>query len=107
MSNRGRHDGLDCVRNDVHVSTVLSSLCVHVSNMSVPQIRPAHASSTCSAFIASGASERGQAVSSLGSTLAIKMLSATPVEDASRGVYRYVRMSSTCLLLSGWNLNAP
>lgn len=42
-----------------------------------------------SAFIASGASERGQAVSSLGSTLAIKMLSATPVEDASRGVYRY------------------
>lgn len=45
---------------------------------------------TRSAFIASGASERGQAVSSMGSTLAIKMLSATPVEDASRGVYRQV-----------------
>lgn len=52
-----------------------------------------------SAFIASGASERGQAVSSLGSTLAIKMLSATPVEDASRGVYRYDTPSYACYVL--------
>lgn len=41
------------------------------------------------AFIASGANEIGQAVTSLGSTLAIKMLSETPVEDASRGIYSH------------------
>lgn len=41
-----------------------------------------------SAFIASGASKPGQAVTSLGSTLALKLLSTRPVEDASRGVYR-------------------
>jgi len=42
-----------------------------------------------SAFLAAGASEVGDAVSSLGSTLAIKMLSDTPVEDARRGIYSH------------------
>jgi D-ribulokinase len=41
-----------------------------------------------SAFVAAGASEPGQAVTSLGSTLAIKMLSRRAVEDSQLGVYR-------------------
>lgn len=41
------------------------------------------------AFIASGADQLGQAVTSLGSTLAIKALSAKPVEDSRRGVYSH------------------
>lgn len=41
------------------------------------------------AFLASGADKPGQAVSSLGSTLAVKMLSTKAVEDASRGVYSH------------------
>jgi sugar (pentulose or hexulose) kinase len=41
------------------------------------------------AFIAARASKPGQAVSSLGSTLAIKLLSTSPVDDASFGVYSH------------------
>ena len=41
------------------------------------------------AFLASGASKSGQAVSSLGSTLAIKMLSDIAVEDSNRGIYSH------------------
>ncbi len=41
------------------------------------------------AFIASGAAEEGDAVTSLGSTLALKLLTATPVEDSRRGVYSH------------------
>jgi len=41
------------------------------------------------AFLAAGASEIGDAVTSLGSTLAIKLLSATFAEDARRGVYSH------------------
>ena len=41
------------------------------------------------AFLAAGASEVGDAVSSLGSTLAIKLLSSQPVDDAALGVYSH------------------
>ena len=41
------------------------------------------------AFLAAGASEVGDAVSSLGSTLAIKLLSSIPVDDSSTGVYSH------------------
>ncbi|CAM9571128.1 unnamed protein product [Chrysoparadoxa australica] len=41
------------------------------------------------AFLASGASTLGTGVTSLGSTMAIKLLSSTPVEDSSRGVYSH------------------
>ena len=41
------------------------------------------------AFLAAGASQVGDAVTSLGSTLAIKLLSSAPVDDASRGVYSH------------------
>ena len=41
------------------------------------------------AFLASGASDPGQAVSSLGSTIVLKLLSRTPVESAEHGVYSH------------------
>lgn len=41
------------------------------------------------AFLAAGVTEPGQAVSSLGSTLAIKLLSTEYVEDAARGIYSH------------------
>ena len=41
------------------------------------------------AFIASRASQPGQAVTSLGSTVAIKILSTEPVDDAAYGVYSH------------------
>ncbi|MBJ7898366.1 MAG: carbohydrate kinase [Cyanobacteria bacterium RI_101] len=41
------------------------------------------------AFLASGASEPGEAVTSLGSTLALKLLSRRPVEDLASGVYSH------------------
>ncbi|HBB31187.1 MAG TPA: carbohydrate kinase [Cyanobacteria bacterium UBA8803] len=41
------------------------------------------------AFIASGAQSPGEAVTSLGSTLVLKLLSHTPVEDARYGIYSH------------------
>lgn len=41
------------------------------------------------AFVAAGVGEPGDAVSSLGSTLAIKMLSTARVDDAAYGVYSH------------------
>lgn len=41
------------------------------------------------AFLAAGAAQTGDAVSSLGSTLAVKLLSDIPVDDATRGVYSH------------------
>ncbi|WP_299044663.1 FGGY-family carbohydrate kinase [uncultured Thermosynechococcus sp.] len=41
------------------------------------------------AFLASGASEVGEAVTSLGSTLVLKLLSASRVEDLATGIYSH------------------
>ncbi|WP_206453631.1 FGGY-family carbohydrate kinase [Aurantimonas marina] len=41
------------------------------------------------AFLASGATEIGEAVTSLGTTLAIKLLSDVRVDDAARGIYSH------------------
>ena len=41
------------------------------------------------AFLASGASDPGQAVSSLGSTIVLKLLSRTRVESAEHGIYSH------------------
>jgi sugar (pentulose or hexulose) kinase len=41
------------------------------------------------AFLASGATEVGDAVTSLGSTLAVKLLSERPVQDARAGLYSH------------------
>ncbi|MGD1906519.1 MAG: FGGY-family carbohydrate kinase [Leptolyngbyaceae cyanobacterium] len=50
-----------------------------------------HAGTTDSiaAFIASGASQPGEAVTSLGSTLVLKLLSLTRVDDQSMGIYSH------------------
>ncbi len=52
------------------------------------------------AFIASGANQIGQAVSSLGSTLAIKLLSSTYADDSTRGVYSH-RLNHNQWLVGG------
>ncbi len=44
---------------------------------------------SCAAFLAAGATEPGEGVTSLGSTLAVKLLSAVPVADGARGVYSH------------------
>ncbi len=41
------------------------------------------------AFLASGASQPGEAVTSLGSTMVIKLLSETPLEDSRYGIYSH------------------
>ena len=43
----------------------------------------------CAAFLASGASEAGDGVTSLGTTLTLKLLSATPVFAPQFGVYSH------------------
>lgn len=52
------------------------------------------------AFIASGACDPGQAVTSLGSTLVIKALSSVPVQDAARGIYSH-RWGDNLYLVGG------
>ena len=49
----------------------------------------AGATDSNAAFLASGATEIGDAVTSLGTTLAIKLLSDKPVSDPSRGIYSH------------------
>lgn len=44
---------------------------------------------SCAAFLAAGATEPGEGVTSLGSTLAVKLLSLAPVADGARGVYSH------------------
>lgn len=50
---------------------------------------PAGTTDSIAAFLASGVATVGEAVSSLGSTLAIKLLSDTPVDDSRYGVYSH------------------
>ena len=49
----------------------------------------AGATDSVAAFLAAGARDVGAAVTSLGTTLALKILSDTPVEDVSRGIYSH------------------
>ena len=58
------------------------------------------------AFLASGATHIGEAVTSLGSTLAIKLLSAKRIEDARYGIYSH-RLSHCLSLPSGDKLGQP
>ena len=52
------------------------------------------------AFVAAGVQQPGEAVTSLGSTLAVKLLSNTRVDDAATGVYSH-RLGDT------WLVGAP
>lgn len=47
------------------------------------------------AFVAAGVSKPGEAVTSLGSTLAVKLLSEQRVDDAAYGVYSH-RLGEGC-----------
>lgn len=60
-------------------------------NFAIPSSCLVHAGTTDSiaAFLASGASQPGEAVTSLGSTLVLKLLSQTYVENLSSGVYSH------------------
>ncbi|MEO1090919.1 MAG: FGGY-family carbohydrate kinase [Pseudomonadota bacterium] len=76
----------------VPVGTVLGELDPAVANrFGLPASCLVRAGTTDSnaAFLAAGATEIGDAVTSLGTTLAIKLLSDRPVSDPSRGVYSH------------------
>ncbi len=47
------------------------------------------AADSVAAFVAAGVAEPGEAVTSLGSTLAVKLLSGARVDDAATGVYSH------------------
>ena len=70
------------------VGKVQSQWCDHFS---IPADCIVHTGTTDSiaAFLASGATHIGEAVTSLGSTLVIKLLSATRIEDARHGIYSH------------------
>lgn len=53
------------------------------------------------AFLASGASQPGQAVTSLGSTLVLKLLSDRPVSDSAHGIYSHYLGRSLLQRLQG------
>ena len=55
------------------------------------------AADSVAAFVAAGVSQPGEAVTSLGSTLAVKLLSEARVDDAATGVYSH-RLGSTWLV---------
>lgn len=53
------------------------------------------------AFVAGGVSEVGEAVTSLGSTLAVKLLSDVRVDDAAYGVYSHRLGAAACSFVQG------
>lgn len=70
------------------VGMLAPSLATQLGIPSTCQVRSGTTDSIA-AFLASGASEVGEAVTSLGSTLAVKLLSDVPVESTERGVYSH------------------
>ena len=61
------------------------NVLLHLSIFPLPSSPQPSSPSTTFSF----ADAPGQAVTSLGSTLAIKLLSDTPVEDSNRGIYSH------------------
>ncbi|NEO83488.1 MAG: FGGY-family carbohydrate kinase [Spirulina sp. SIO3F2] len=70
------------------VGTVTSSSCDRFG-LPADCVVCAGTTDSIAAFIASGASQPGQAVTSLGSTLVLKLLSQTPVNESQSGVYSH------------------
>lgn len=66
-----------------------SACIVYLSVINLLYAACAGTTDSIAAFIAAGATRPGQAVTSLGSTLAVKALSSVPVRDAARGVYSH------------------
>lgn len=72
--------------------TAISPIQSHVATeLGLPPDCMIHAGTTDSiaAFLASGAISPGEAVTSLGSTLVLKLLSETPVDDTRYGIYSH------------------
>jgi len=70
------------------MSSVSDEVCRKLGVPSTCQVI-AGTTDSIAAFLASGATMPGQAVSSLGSTLAVKMLSSQRVDDSARGIYSH------------------
>ena len=81
---------LACLPNVVSPGSVISNIHPHVaSELGLPidvEIIAGTTDSTA-AFMASSANEVGQAVTSLGSTLVLKIISDIPINDPAHGVY--------------------
>lgn len=72
--------------------TAIAPIQPHLANdLGLPRDCMIHAGTTDSiaAFLASGAQAPGEAVTSLGSTLVLKLLSHTPVDHAGYGIYSH------------------
>ncbi|CAM9895778.1 unnamed protein product, partial [Phaeothamnion confervicola] len=77
------------VRPGAFTGTVSAALAARLGNGGSACRTVAGTTDSVAAFIAAGVDCAGVAVTSLGSTLAIKLLSDSFVEDASRGVYSH------------------
>jgi sugar (pentulose or hexulose) kinase len=66
-------------------------ICEAAMRLGLPARAVVHAGTTdgCASFLATGASHIGDAVTALGSTLVIKILSDKPISDAASGVYSH------------------
>lgn len=69
--------------------TTLSSARARYLGLNSACVVRAGTTDSIAAFLASGANQSGQAVTSLGSTLVLKLLSDTRVESAEQGVYSH------------------
>jgi sugar (pentulose or hexulose) kinase len=82
----------DCLPRVVEPGMPAGTLSTHASSsLGLPAdcVVVGGTTDSIAAFLASEASSPGQAVSSLGSTLAMKMLSTVPVQDSARGIYSH------------------
>lgn len=70
---------IDCITSEIAEQLGLPKSCVVCAGTT----------DSIAAFLASGATTPGEAVTSLGSTLVLKLLSDTPVNDARYGIYSH------------------
>ena len=82
-----RHVLPPVVEPGVPVGTLGASFCSQGYSRECAVV--AGTTDSIAAFLASGVTRPGQAVTSLGSTLAIKLLSRVPAADDSRGIYSH------------------
>ena len=85
-----------------HPSTSTTSSFPSPASLALPEscLVVSGTTDSIAAFIAARVDQPGQAVTSLGSTLAIKMISATRVDDSDYGVYSH-RLSDGSWLVGG------
>ncbi len=67
----------------------ITSKCVKDFNLPEDVVIVAGTTDGCAAFLASGAKDNGDGVTSLGTTLTLKLLSATPVFSPKFGIYSH------------------